>query len=89
MSARPRPLCPRFTPRLPIDPYPNVLLHNLVAWIRSDEQLRTNDELVEQLVRLLGYQRRGPRILERLSIIVEESTATIRRADIRQALAAA
>jgi very-short-patch-repair endonuclease len=69
-SLRTRPSCPRFTPRLPIDSYPDVLLRSLIDWIKSDEQLRANDELVDEMVHLLGYQRRGVRIVERLNGIV-------------------
>jgi very-short-patch-repair endonuclease len=79
-SPRPRPTCPRFTPKLPIDTYSDALLHSLVVWIKSDEQLRTNDQLVDELVGLLGYQRRGPRIVERLDGIVERSNMSARAA---------
>jgi len=34
----------------------------LIQWIQSDSRLRTDDELIAELVRELGFQRRGPRI---------------------------
>ena len=61
--------------RLHIDSYPDVLLRSLIDWIKSDEQLRANDELVDEMVHLLGYQRRWARIVKRLSGIVERVNA--------------
>ena len=34
----------------------------LIRWINSDGQLRTDDELVDEMVRELGFARRGARI---------------------------
>jgi len=56
--------------RQPIDDYTLRELRSLLTWIVSDGRLRTNDELVEELVNELGYSRRGGRIMQRLQHLV-------------------
>jgi hypothetical protein len=34
----------------------------LIGWLSSDEQLRTDDEIVSEMVSMLGFSRRGARI---------------------------
>ncbi len=46
----------------PIDYYSQTQLVELVNWICSDGRLRTDDEILDEMVSQLGYQRRGPRI---------------------------
>jgi len=41
-------------------------LVRLVRWLESDGRNRTRNELIEELVRELGYKRRGRRIIARL-----------------------
>jgi very-short-patch-repair endonuclease len=61
----------------PIAGYLDSELVGLVRWIESDTRLRTDDELLEDAVRELGYSRQGPRIVERL----RRAIATVRAAD--------
>ncbi|POB09068.1 hypothetical protein CO251_15945 [Sulfobacillus sp. hq2] len=57
---------PKVTPGLSIDQRGDEELVQLIAWLESDGRLRTNEELVKELMSLLGYKRRGPRIETRL-----------------------
>jgi very-short-patch-repair endonuclease len=50
----------------PITSYRDTELVALVRWIEADTRLRTDDELLEDAVRELGYSRQGSRIAERL-----------------------
>ena len=43
----------------PIDAYSDTELLKLAQWIRSDDILRTEDELLQEMMRELGFQRRG------------------------------
>lgn len=51
---------------LPVDKYSDALIYLLIRWIESDGLLRTDESLIDELVRELGYARRGRRIVERL-----------------------
>ena len=48
---------------LPITDYPQAKLVQLVRWIESDDRLRTEDELLEEMMRELGFRKRGSRIV--------------------------
>jgi very-short-patch-repair endonuclease len=61
-SAARRGPCPAFVPGLPITEYRHQQLAQLIRWIESDTLLRTEDELFEEFMRVLGFQRRGSRI---------------------------
>jgi very-short-patch-repair endonuclease len=50
----------------PIGAYRDVELAALIQWIEADTRLRTDDELIADAVRELGYSRQGSRITERL-----------------------
>lgn len=54
----------------PITQYSQEELVELVRWITSDTLLRTEDQLIDEMVRELGYQRRGPRIVEALTAAI-------------------
>jgi hypothetical protein len=49
---------------------PNVLSRNswrtssveIVRWINSDGQLRTDEQIIEEMIPMLGFARRGVRI---------------------------
>jgi hypothetical protein len=43
----------------------------MVHWVQSDGQLRTDEEIVDELVRELGFSRRGTRIEETLRSAVQ------------------
>ena len=54
----------------PIDAYSNAELAGLCRWIRSDTLLRTDAELLEEMMLELGFQRRGRKIVERLNHVI-------------------
>lgn len=74
VPAQPRnpSLNPFLVPGLSIDAYSDRDLDRLVRWVKSDDVLRTEDELLIELMHELGFQRRGKKVVERL-------TAAIRR----------
>jgi len=39
----------------------------LVQWILSDGLLKTDDEIIDELLPILGYRRRGPRIVQQIT----------------------
>jgi very-short-patch-repair endonuclease len=45
-------------------------LKDLAAWIASDGRLRTNTEMIDAMIRELGFRRRGVRIVERIERII-------------------
>jgi hypothetical protein len=55
----PRPI---FTAHAKIDDYTDSELVSLVAWIQSDGRLRSDEEITEEMVKELGFKRRGPNI---------------------------
>ena len=55
----PRPAVPL---REKIDEYSRRELDALIRWIKSDDQLRTDDQLLDEMVLELGFKRRGTRI---------------------------
>jgi very-short-patch-repair endonuclease len=54
---------PRAVPGLSIDQYSHQELAECVRWINSDGRLRTDDEIVTEVVRELQFARRGSRIV--------------------------
>jgi very-short-patch-repair endonuclease len=50
-----------------IDAYSDTELIELARWIRSDDALRTEDELIREMMRELGFQKRGRKIVARLT----------------------
>jgi hypothetical protein len=57
----PRPELPRGAP---ITAYRREQLMALVRWVESDTLLRTEEQLLDEVVRELGFSRKGPRIRE-------------------------
>lgn len=53
---------PPVPPGHPITEYLSSELVDLIRWIQSDTLLRTEDQLFEEFMREVGFQRRGPRI---------------------------
>ncbi|HEV8652715.1 MAG TPA: AAA domain-containing protein [Actinomycetes bacterium] len=68
VAAQPGPVIPERGPRpvvprgRPIEEYRRGQLMALVSWIESDTLLRTEDQLVDEVMAELGFQRRGRRI---------------------------
>lgn len=71
-----RPRCP---PGWSIDEYSSEQLIEMAAWIESDEVLRTHDDLLAELIQELGFQRRGTKIVLRLSDAISRARARKRR----------
>jgi REase_MTES_1575/AAA domain/Protein of unknown function (DUF4011) len=59
----------------PITAYRHEELIELVRWIESDTLLRTEDELLEAVMRELGLKRRGPRIRDAIVAAVRDARA--------------
>jgi len=51
----------------------------LVKWIQSDGLLRTDEEIISEMIRLLGFSKHGPRIVEAIQNAIER-TQNSRRA---------
>lgn len=58
-----------------IDAYNDRQLLDIVRWVNADERLRTDDELVAAAMQVMGYQRRGAKIIARLSAAVRAARA--------------
>ncbi len=61
---------PVIRPGAPITQYSQDELVGLVRWVTSDTLLRTEEQLIDELMGELGYQRRGPRIVEALTAAI-------------------
>jgi very-short-patch-repair endonuclease len=57
----------------PIDAYSDSELLRLAQWIRSDDVLRTEDELLQEMMQELGFQRRGKNVVARLTAAIIKS----------------
>jgi hypothetical protein len=66
---------PRFisSAGVPIDEYSHEQLVRVIQWIESDTLLRTEEELLEDAMQELGYERRGPRILAALTAAIVDA----------------
>lgn len=53
-----------------IDEYTDLELQQIAEWIQSDDLLRTDDELIHDMLKLLPFKRLGSRIRERLQNVV-------------------
>ena len=67
---------PWVTPGYPIHAYSDDELVSLAQWIRSDDLLRTEDELLQEMMRELDFQRRGKNVVARLTAAITRSTAS-------------
>ncbi len=65
-----RPAVPR---GYPIGAYTDYDLRRLVEWVRSDGMLRTEEELIEEVMRDLGFQRRGRNVVARITSAIRTS----------------
>jgi hypothetical protein len=59
--------------RKSIKEYSRYELDKLVRWIKSDGRLRTNEEIITQMIPELGFKRRGPRIVEAIEAAIERT----------------
>jgi very-short-patch-repair endonuclease len=68
-SQRPSP-SPPILKRGSIDEYSMRELHGLIEWIMADGQLRSNDEIADEMFKALPFARRGSRIEEALRLAI-------------------
>jgi very-short-patch-repair endonuclease len=61
---------PWIVPGQLIDAYSDTELIELARWIRSDDALRTEDELLREMMNELGFQKRGSKIVARLAAAI-------------------
>jgi very-short-patch-repair endonuclease len=61
-----------------ITDYANQELVQMVRWLQSDGRLRTDEELLEEMIEELGFERRGSRIAEVILRAIEAARATRR-----------
>ena len=59
--------CPIATHRSSIDEYTRGELATVVRWIESDTLLRTEEELLAETMRTLGFTRKGSKITAALT----------------------
>ena len=62
-------------PGRPISDYHPRELQAIVRWVQSDGKLRTDAEIVGEVLKELGFLRRGARIVE----AVNDAIASVRR----------
>jgi very-short-patch-repair endonuclease/DNA polymerase III delta prime subunit len=74
MPARKGPF-PPVSPGQPIDWYTQEQLVRLVRWIESDELIRTEDELLLETMRELGFQKRGKKIVAAIRAAIRQARA--------------
>ena len=68
--SQPRPSLGR---RDSIDDYTRADIVRLVRWIESDDLIRTQDELLEETVRELGFKRRGSKIVTAIESAIRQA----------------
>jgi very-short-patch-repair endonuclease len=57
----------------PIDAYTQTQLAQLVRWIESDDLIRTQDELVLETMRELGFHKRGKKIVAAIEAAIRQA----------------
>ncbi|HEV7950061.1 MAG TPA: AAA domain-containing protein, partial [Glaciihabitans sp.] len=57
---------PEVTVGAEIDDYSTPELMEMVRWVRSDDVVRSSDDEITVVMRELGFERRGPKILRRI-----------------------
>lgn len=72
---------PAIRPGLPITEYSLTQLVQAIRWIESDTLLRTREEITAEVMRELGFERRGSRITTAIeqAIVEVRSSAVIER----------
>jgi very-short-patch-repair endonuclease len=61
---------PAFSRYLKIDEYSRSQLRDVVRWVKSDTLLRTQDQLLAEVMKELGFQKRGSRIVAALTAAI-------------------
>jgi very-short-patch-repair endonuclease/DNA polymerase III delta prime subunit len=70
---------PGVPPGYPIGEYSDGQLLSLAMWIRSDGNLRTEEELLDEMMTELGFQRRGKNLVARITDAIRRSGPETRR----------
>ena len=70
-SARRTEPCPAKPPYRSIADISDRTLSDLAAWVCSDGRLRTDDDILREMNDSLGFNRRGARIVERLTAAIK------------------
>jgi hypothetical protein len=65
--------CPIRVGRLSIDDYSRAELVGLIQWIESDTLLRPKEQLVDEAIRELGFQRRGWKIIAANELAIDST----------------
>lgn len=72
-KAHPQGPCPVSLGRTAITDYSSQELARLVTWIESDTLLRTEEELLDETVRVLGFRRKGSRVVAAVEAAIADS----------------
>jgi very-short-patch-repair endonuclease len=56
----------------PVHAYSDSELIRVLRWVESDDHLRTEGELLEEMMRELGFQRRGRNVVARLTAVIAQ-----------------
>lgn len=67
-----RVLRPNIPQGLPIGAYSTRQITELIKWIVSDGQLRTDEEIVDEVVQEMGFSRRGKNIVAEIMYAISE-----------------
>ena len=73
---KPRPPVPRGRG---IEDYTQSQLVRLIRWIKSDDRLRTEGELLAEVMAELGFRRRGPNIVASITSAIKRAQRNGRR----------
>lgn len=75
---RARGMRPRISQRTAITEYSESELMAMIDWFESDGRLRTDEEIIDELLPELGFQRRGARIEGVLKMVLEQHRNKLR-----------
>ena len=75
-AAREREARPKVWPGYPIDDYSDLELQSLVRWVLSDGRLPTDEEIIGELTRELGFKKKGARIVAALTAAIRAVKAS-------------
>jgi very-short-patch-repair endonuclease len=72
-AVRTRDPKPRLASGRPIDEYSRSQLADMVRWVESDGRLRTDEEIVSDVIEALGFKRRGTRIVAAIQSAIRQA----------------
>jgi very-short-patch-repair endonuclease len=64
---------PRVRRGLSIDNYPRSTLISVIVWIESDGKLRTDDEMLSEVITFLGFKRHGIKIVAAINTAIKSN----------------